>query len=382
LGKPLGFVDLRAGGEKMNDRTLIGRAILAIATVTAFLAVSATDARAHEEPYSHLDIRIEADRVHGRVMAHMMDLAHEGGVEKPERLLDPEYAKANLETLHRVLDSHVRIEIDGQPTHPVWQSFAPIAKRRSLAFEWTLPISEPIGKVEAFGPLFPYDPPHETYLNIYENNAIRLQDLLDKTKHNAVYYSGSTQGRIEVVREFVVQGIHHIFIGPDHILFIVGLLLPGGDIGRLLQIVTAFTLAHSLTLALATFKTVNISPALVEPAIALSIVLVGLETFYAQLRRRRDRRVLLAFAFGLVHGFGFASVLADFGLPQGALGWSLAAFNLGVEIGQACIVLLVAPSLMALGSRHPLQAQRVVYLGTAFIVAAGGYWFVERAFAT
>jgi hypothetical protein len=85
--------------------------------------------------------------------------------------------------------------------------------------------------------------------------------------------------------------------------------------------------------------------------------------------------------FGLIHGFGFAGVLADFGLPEGALGWSLAAFNVGVEIGQACIVLVVAPSLIALRSRNPIVAQRVVCVGTASIIIAGAFWFVERVLA-
>jgi hydrogenase/urease accessory protein HupE len=185
-----------------------------------------------------------------------------------------------------------------------------------------------------------------------------------------------------VVREFVIQGIHHIFIGPDHILFIIGLLLLGGGIARLLKIITAFTIAHSLTLVLATLKIVDSPATIVEPAIALSIVFLGLETLYALKRQRRDHRVILAFVFGLIHGFGFAGVLADFGLPEGALGWSLAAFNVGVEIGQACIVLVVAPSLIALRSRNPIVAQRVEYVGTASIIIAGAFWFVERVLAT
>lgn len=365
----------------MTGGLAAGRAILVIMAALAFLAVGSSPAAAHEEPYSHLDIRLEAGRAHGKVMAHIIDLAHEGGLEKPEDLLDPGYAEKNLETLKRVLDSHVLIEINGEPIHPEWQSFEVIAKRRSLAFEWIAPLAGAVGKVEVFGPLFPYDPPHETYLNIYENGTIRHQNLLDKTKTSASYYSGSTQGRIEVVREFVLQGIHHIFIGPDHILFIIGLLLPGGGIGRLLKIITAFTIAHSLTLAMATLKMVNVAAAFAEPAIALSIVLLGLETLYTQLRKRRDHRVILAFAFGLIHGFGFAGVLADFGLPEGALGWSLAAFNVGVEIGQACIVLVATPSLLALRSHRPAAAQRVVYLGTASIIVAGTYWFVERVLA-
>lgn len=335
-------------------------------------------ASAHSEPYSHLDIRLEANRAHGKVLAHMVDLAHEGDLENPERLLDPAFAAQHLAVLHRVLDARVQVKIDGEPAHFAWQTFQTLPNRRSLSFEWTLPLARPAGKVEVSSPLFPYDPPHETYLNIYENGAIRRQDLLDKTHPGAIYYSGGIQGKLEVAREFIAQGIHHIFIGPDHILFIVGLLLPGGGLWRLFKIVTAFTAAHSMTLALATLKLVNVSPTIVEPAIALSIVWVGLETLYTQRRARRDHRVVLAFAFGLIHGFGFAGVLADFGLPEDALGLSLASFNIGVEIGQACIVLLVTPALIAFAARSPVHARRAVYLGTLATIGAGGFWFVQR----
>ncbi len=335
---------------------------------------------AHDEPYSHVDIRLESNRAYGRVVAHMVDLAHEGGLEKPELLLEHTYAEKNLATLHKVLDSHVMITINSEQIRPEWTSFEVVTDRKSLAFEWTASLPNPAARVEVLGPLFPYDPPHETYLNIYDNGIIRHQDLLDKNKTSATYYSGSTQGTIEVVREFVIQGIHHIFIGPDHILFIIGLLLLGGNVVRLLTIVTAFTIAHTVTLVLATLKALGPPASLVEPAIAFSIMYLGVETLYAFKNQRRDQRIILAFLFGLVHGFGFAGVLADFGLPSGALGWSLAAFNVGVEIGQACIVLAVAPLLAMLHSRKPTVARRVVYAATVSIIIAGTFWFVERVF--
>jgi hydrogenase/urease accessory protein HupE len=358
-----------------SDRWLffaqIGCVLFSLATFDVF---------AHSEPYSHLDIRLESDRAHGKVLVHMVDLAHEAKLEKPERLLEPAFAQQHLSLLHQVLTSHVLININNEPAHLQWLSFQTVASRRSLAFDWTVPLTRPVGKVEVTGPLFLYDPPHETYLNIYENGEIRHQNLLDKTNRHVVYYSGSTQGRLEVAREFAAQGVHHIFNGPDHVLFIIALLLSGGSVLQLLKIITAFTASHSLTLTLATLKLVNISPSIVEPAIALSIVLAGLETLSRQ-HRPHDRRILLAFAFGLIHGFGFASVLADFGLPPDNLGWSLASFNVGVEIGQACIVLLVTPSLMALAARNAIYAQRAVYLGTLATIAAGGFWFVQRVLA-
>jgi hydrogenase/urease accessory protein HupE len=228
--------------------------------------------------------------------------------------------------------------------------------------------------------LFPYDREHETYLNVSEGDSLRLQEMLDHRRERIRHFTGGNRGRSAIIGRFVASGIHHIFIGPDHILFVVGLLLLGGGIGRLLKIVTAFTLAHSITLALATLRIFEPPGRVVEPLIALSIVFVGIDNLRA--RPGQDRRTLLAFLFGLVHGFGFASVLRDFGLPAGAVGWSLLSFNLGVEIGQAAIVAVVAPVLGAFTTRSPAWGARVVRAGSAVVVLAGAYWFGERVWAS
>ena len=120
----------------------------------------------------------------------------------------------------------------------------------------------------------------------------------------------------------------------------------------------------------------NLPSRLIEPAIALSIVVVGIENLLSG--GRRDLRASLAFAFGFVHGFGFAGVLREFGLPPAALGWSLFSFNLGVELGQACIVLAVTPLLALARARRPALAGRIVTVGSAGVIAAGAYWLVQR----
>jgi hypothetical protein len=212
------------------------------------------------------------------------------------------------------------------------------------------------------------------------------------SEHRVVrVYGTGPAGAVAVLRTFVPAGIHHIAIGPDHILFVLGLLLLGGGLARLLKIITSFTLAHSITLALASLGLVRLPSQLVEPLIALSIVFVAVETLAAHHRAEtarddasalpgllRDRRAPLAFGFGLIHGFGFASVLAEFGLPREALGWSLFGFNFGVEIGQAVIVLLVAPPLAWLARRSPTLHMKTVRVLAFTIAAAGGFWFVQR----
>jgi hydrogenase/urease accessory protein HupE len=183
-----------------------------------------------------------------------------------------------------------------------------------------------------------------------------------------------------VMGVFIPSGIEHILIGPDHVLFLVGLLLLGGGWRKLVTIVTAFTVGHSITLSLAALNIVNPPGWLVEPAIALSIVVVGADNLLQQREKCRDLRAIVAGAFGLIHGFGFASVLREFGLPQEALGWSLFSFNVGVELGQLAIVLVVASALALVRRRWPATDKWVVIGGSAVVIAAGAYWFVERVF--
>jgi hydrogenase/urease accessory protein HupE len=178
------------------------------------------------------------------------------------------------------------------------------------------------------------------------------------------------------MKVFIPAGVHHILIGPDHILFLIGLLLLGGSLGKLVRIITAFTIGHSITLSLAALDIVTLPAALVEPAIALTIIIVGADNLLRG--QGRDLRFWMALAFGLIHGFGFASVLKDFGLPQSALGWSLFSFNVGVEIGQLAVVVVVASLLAAIRQYSPKVGQRVAVAGSVVVIGAGAYWFVER----
>jgi hydrogenase/urease accessory protein HupE len=176
---------------------------------------------------------------------------------------------------------------------------------------------------------------------------------------------------------FLKLGIEHIFTGYDHIAFLIGLLLLGGSLKRLIGIVTAFTVAHSITLALAALDILSPSPKVIEPLIAASILFVGLEDLWAL--RKHDptsalkHRWMITFAFGLVHGFGFASVLRELQLPRAVLATGLFSFNLGVECGQVCIVLIALPLLKKLTTYKKFAP------GAAVVVAAlGAFWLVQR----
>ena len=168
----------------------------------------------------------------------------------------------------------------------------------------------------------------------------QAQAILDADQTTHEYFVGTFQGRLAVVQKFVPAGLHHILIGPDHLLFLLGLLLPGGSIRRLALVVTGFTVAHSITLSLAVIGVMAPPSRIVEAVIALSIVYVGVDNL--MVRGGRDVRVWIAIVFGFIHGFGFAGVLQEMGLVSEALGWSLFSFNLGVEIGQLAVVVVVA----------------------------------------
>jgi hydrogenase/urease accessory protein HupE len=226
--------------------------------------------------------------------------------------------------------------------------------------------------------LFPYDPQHQTFVNVYEGEGAPQQWIFAAGSEPKTYYSGSTSGVLAVMETFIPAGAHHILIGPDHLLFLFALLLLGGSVGTLVRIITAFTIGHSITLSLAVLDIVTLRGSIVEPAIALTIVVVGADNLLRG--QGRDLRSWMALAFGLIHGFGFAGVLQEIGLPQSALGWSLFSFNVGVELGQLVAVVPVAIALALLRKKSPGWNDRVVVGGSILVIGAGTWWFVQRVF--
>ena len=225
---------------------------------------------------------------------------------------------------------------------------------------------------------------------------------LDGVTHSAVLgpqsgvmqFAEATTAGAQFV-QYLWQGVWHIWIGFDHILFLLALLLPAVLLRRrwgrgsgvhgvsrfkdaslsVLAVVTAFTLAHSITLSLAALQIISLPSRLVESAIAASVVFAAANNLVPMVQGRW----LMAFFFGLIHGFGFASVLTELGLPTGALAVSLVGFNLGVELGQLAIVAVFLPLAFVL--RHTPFYQRGVLVGgswAALLLALA--WFVERAF--
>lgn len=192
------------------------------------------------------------------------------------------------------------------------------------------------------------------------------------------------------IASFFRNGVHHILVGYDHLLFLVCLLLPsvlrrtpegwravdrpGEALWRMLGIVTMFTVAHSITLAVAGLQLVVLSPRIVEPAIALTIAIAALDNIHPILRGRHRQ---FTFLFGLIHGFGFAAVLSELGLPTGGLVKALLAFNIGVEAGQLVVVVVALAVLLALRSWRRYAAV-VLRGGSAAALVLASLWLIER----
>jgi hypothetical protein len=362
--------------REAEERRRLREALRLVMLVVAWL-LTVVAASAHPAPFSYLDIRVAPNGLSGTLVLHDIDVARTLGIADPSTLADPDVVATHAEGIVTLVTSRVAIEADGTPITWVVDGVQPVAGQDAVGLAWHAVLARPAGHLAIGARLFPEDGTHQTFVTVYEGGTVTWQEVLNRDRIDAEYFTGSRQGRLAVMRRFVASGIHHIAIGPDHILFLVGLLIPGGRLWRLLGIVTAFTIGHSITLALATLSIVTPPAHVIEPLIAISIIFVGADNLFVG-QRDRDVRVWVALLFGLIHGFGFASVLRDTGLPAGALGVSLFAFNLGVEIGQAVIVVIVASALGLLRRRFPAAAARVATLGSVVVLLAGAYWFVER----
>jgi hydrogenase/urease accessory protein HupE len=338
----------------------------------------AVPALAHPVPFSYLDLQLQPASIEVSLTIHIYDLAHDLQVTPMERVLDPAFLAERKDAIRTMLTPRFGLVSDGHSLTADWLDPEVLQERQSVRFHLRYSSPGPAGVVSISARMFPYDPQHQTFVNVYENDALASQMILDVNHTQTEYFAGTRQGVLAVIRKFIPAGIHHILIGPDHLLFLVGLLLLGGSIRRLAMVVTSFTIAHSITLSLAALNILSPPARIIEPAIALSIVYVGADNLLAQ--GGRDVRAWIAFAFGFIHGFGFANVLREMELPARALGWSLFSFNFGVEIGQLLVVIIVASTFAWLRSRSEWARAQLVYAGSIVVIAAGSFWFVQRVF--
>ena len=225
---------------------------------------------------------------------------------------------------------------------------------------------------------------HREFVTVRTTSGASLGEAMLSAKENSVQIdlpaiaSSTVSARGDhSFLAFLMLGVEHILTGYDHLLFLFALLVVCRDLRSILTVITCFTIAHSITLALSTLDVVRLPARIVEPLIAASIAYVGFENL---LRGDSPKwRWLITFSFGLVHGLGFADALKEFGIGSGQFGivWPLVGFNLGVEVGQLSVAAVVLPILWQL-RKNPGFARQWVPVCSVAVTLAGSYWMVER----
>ena len=283
-----------------------------------------------------------------------------------------------LETL---AGQSLEIWFDGRPSLPT-EVKASILSNKDLEFDLLFRASQ-ASQLRVRSSLLDRLPfGHRQYFALSGGNGATLAEKLLRSSNREVDVTLSIDSLRSVppshpFSEFLEMGVKHILNGYDHLLFLFALLIGCNRFSSVVKVITAFTIAHSISLALATLGWVEIPSRIVEPLIAATIVYVGVENI---LRGRAvSHRALLTFGFGLVHGFGFAGALREMGVGSngGAVALPLLAFNSGVEIGQMAVAALILPVLWRLKDR-PQFSLRYAPACSVLVALAGGFWFIQR----
>jgi HupE / UreJ protein len=352
-------------------------------------------ARAHQQSLSFGELRVRGARIDGRLRFSAADLlpllqlapAGDQNVQLTQRDLEragPALAKATIGELRLRSSGEDCVGAPGGTTLEDEDGVL-------IAGTWTCP--GPVTDLEVRVGFLDLIAPGHTHLAKIVFDDGEPGDVAQRiAQQGAETFSvGRARSTGSTALRFLRLGVLHIFTGYDHVAFLIGLLLLGGSFRTLVKIVTSFTLAHSITLALAALDILAPPPRLIEPLIAASIVFVAAENLWALRSRGEGReaeaaaalrhRWMLTFAFGLVHGFGFASALRELHLPRAGLAASLVTFNLGVEVGQVCIVAVALPLLALLRRKRWFVPAGVRALSGA-VGAAGLFWLVQRLAAS
>ena len=379
-----------------RTRGAAGRFLLAV--LCLFFAVEAS---AHRQGESYLYLQVYPDRIDGRFEVSLRDFNAALGLTGTDRAITRSNLEQHIDFMKQYYLEHVAI---GDEQGPLTIRFAP---HRTMGGEQGF-VLLPFALVERdkasdrltidYSLLFDEEPSHRGFLIIEHNwatgtfaNEAGISLVFspdDRRQEWDVTSTGKLRGFLGVVK----LGMEHIWMGLDHVMFLLALLLPAvlrradgrwervesfrPALVNVLWIVTVFTVAHSITLTLAALGLVHLPERLVESAIALSIAVAAADILFPILHRWV---LLVVFGFGLFHGFGFAGVLEEMGILGQHLGLSLFGFNLGVEIGQVVIVALVFPLLYALSSLRVYRMPAVQAAAVAMICVAA-VWLYERAF--
>jgi hydrogenase/urease accessory protein HupE len=339
---------------------------------------------AHDPGLSTANVRLQRDRLEALLVFSVRDVAALVDLDKDDKGQASSLESERGETgLREIAAEAMEVRINDQP--------APVSEGRcrfdgsgnlSVYLSWS---ARPFSKFEFRSKWLPLLPSgHRQFFSFQDlKRGILIEKLLSAKSGSVTIEPDAALTRPtraatgNSFADFLLLGVKHILTGYDHLLFLFSLLIVSRNIVSPLKIVTCFTVAHSITLALATLGVVRIPGRLVEPMIAASIVYVGVENL-----ARGDTpkgRSLLTFAFGLVHGFGFASVLRELGVDSSGSGIvvPLFSFNLGVELGQILVAAALLPLIWKIGKR-PILTRHWVPACSTLVTLAGSYWLVQR----
>lgn len=352
----------------------------------AFLIAGASALTAHELERTQVLLTFERDGTFVLDIANdpdwlLLRLASFNG-EQPPTGLTPESRDARLRELGTMFIDRVVLFVDGREVRPVTAEFLPAPPQQASD---ALP---PLATFRLRGEMPPsarnlrwlYGLVIDPYpLTIRRADGRAVTEWIQGSNwSDTIDLAGQFRQatKVEVMREYIALGYTHILPkGIDHILFVLGLFLLSVRLRPVLIQVTTFTIAHSITLALTMYGIVSLPSRIVEPLIALSIAYVAIENLMT--RELKPWRLALVFAFGLLHGMGFAGVLADLGLPRGDFVTALLSFNLGVEFGQLTVIAAAAVAVMWYRHRTWYH-QRIVIPASLMIAATGVYWTITR----
>lgn len=350
-------------------------AMLLMAVQLAFLG----DAQAHTTQLSAARIELSGVQARGRLELNGRDLE----VALQLSLLDgagqvtPQALAAGTAAIQAYLREHVQLISGEMPCEAAAANLEGSGDHVRAGLSWRCPAGARALRYRAS--LFVEIDPRARHMVTVEGDARRFGLL--SAGNDALEIVAAPESAWAVAGRYLLAGVEHIAIGFDHIAFLVATVVWGRRFWRLAAVITAFTVAHSITLSLAALGVFAPPASVVEPLIAASIVYVAAENWFVRDLRGRWR---ITFLFGLVHGFGFAGVLREYGLPEDALVPALAAFNAGVELGQLAIVSVVLGLLLAVDRWQarrgvkPLPDPRVALGISAVVGALGLWWFVER----
>src|SRR5213596_778037 len=192
----------------------------------ALVAIVASPADAHPVPFSFVDVRIERGAVEVSVVAHMFDLAHDVDLQPPERLLESSILASHADAILSLVRSRLYLTADGAAlTDAVWSAPEALPERQSIQLRAHFPLRRSPGRVIVTTLMFPYDPVHQTFVNFYERDSVATQAILDRDRTNIEFFTSSLRGVQSIAARLVPAGIEHIMLGPEHLLFLFGLLL-------------------------------------------------------------------------------------------------------------------------------------------------------------